>query len=133
MVEFHGWVSILDNAYETNFEKLQEVIKRITYKINAIKGDNQIFELKAINGKYMLAIAGFTNHKSSDVYEVLEFYNEIPKLAPGSYGLLYIHDDEDKSGKDDMFRVWKITKGQLIIEDDKLLSPCSEVIDEVEK
>jgi hypothetical protein len=128
MVEFHGWAVISDNAYESDFDILENIVKGINKRIDTIKGDNQIFELKAINGKYMLAVAGFTNHKSQDVIEVLDFFSEIPKVAPGSYGLLYMHDDEDKEDKDDVFRIWKIAKGELTVIDDQLLSPCSKVI-----
>ena len=53
--------------------------------------------------------------------------------GPGSYGLVYVHDDEDNAGNTDygrglmdftnVFRVWRICNGELTELADPFLSP----------
>ena len=71
----------------------------------------------------MLSIFGHNNHRNEPVVDLFRWLAE---NARGSYGLLYIHDDEDfKRGSDytNRFRVWKLTLGQLEELDDPFLSP----------
>jgi hypothetical protein len=57
----------------------------------------------------------------------------VAENLPGSYGLLYVHDDEDIQDEEDnsnTFVVWKITRGKLTQEKDNYLSPCIPVIED---
>ncbi|KRF32213.1 hypothetical protein ASG93_04815 [Paenibacillus sp. Soil787] len=52
---------------------------------------------------------------------------------PGSYGLLYVHNDEDFKGEDDNsnnFIVWKLARGKLTQEKDNYLSPYIPVVED---
>ena len=126
MVEYYGWVNISDNTYESEINDLMKIVNSLKKKIENIDDSNKIIRMKGINGNFILVIAGGANHKSSDVVEIIDFYKSIPNIAPGSYGIMYLIDDEDNSL--DMFKIFKITKGKLIIEDDHYLSPCSDKI-----
>ena len=44
-------------------------------------------------------------------------------MAPGSYGLLYLHDDEDTNGFHNAFQVFVLSKGNFILCKDPFLSP----------
>jgi len=49
-------------------------------------------ELSSANGAWHLHLSGYRNHRQA---LVLETWGRIGELAPGSYGLLYVQDDED--------------------------------------
>lgn len=81
----------------------------------------------------ILQLASSRNHRGETplAVEVLEW---IASNGPGSYGLVYIHDDEDagdgarsrgRSGVDhtNEFRVWRLLDGKVEELDDPFLSP----------
>ena len=105
--------------------------KVISYAINYIKNklnERHRHELKVINAQYMASSAGFANHRSPDVEAVIELFEEIAKRATGSYGLLYIWDDENINF-DNEFRVGKLARGKFKFLQDPFLSPCIPTIE----
>jgi hypothetical protein len=84
---------------------------------------NRVFSLQMLNGNCVLSVVGSTNHKTKSVDEVINLFFKIAEMAPGTYGLLYLYDDEDKDGKNDEFQVYKVAKGEVTVEKDTLLSP----------
>ena len=66
------------------------------------------------------------NHRASAIWDLAEF---IARQSKGSYGLIYVHDDEDsgqRTGGNDYslsFRVWRILDGELREFDDHFFSP----------
>lgn len=64
-------------------------------------------------------LAGYRNHRNA---HVLETWRTIGQLAPGSYGLLYVQDDEDE-GRDNSWVVYAMTRGQVTEGTDAWLSP----------
>ena len=53
---------------------------------------------------------------------IIELFHRVADLAPGSYGLLYVHDDEDPE-HDRHFRVFRLIRGTVTEHADHLLSP----------
>lgn len=53
----------------------------------------------------------------------------VGEVAIGSYGLLYLYDDEDPI-KDNSFKVYRLCKGKVVEFDDQLLSPFNPTIEE---
>lgn len=69
-------------------------------------------------------MSGLFNHRSA---LIIDIFKKFRTLLPGSYGLLYIQDEEDdKNGIDhsNEFVVWKLARGHLNQEKDPFLSPC---------
>ncbi|ASV05341.1 Imm7 family immunity protein [Leptospira interrogans] len=69
-------------------------------------------------------MSGLFNHRSA---LIIDIFKKISDIMPGSYGLLYIHDDEDDKDEIDHsneFVVWKLARGHLNQEKDPFLSPC---------
>lgn len=67
------------------------------------------------------------NHRTSRFWDLAEF---IVGQSKGSYGVLYVHDDEDagkRVGQDHSlsYRAWRILDGVLSEHDDQLLSPLT--------
>ncbi len=70
------------------------------------------------------------NHRGSKLWEMLDWLTE---SSTGTYGIVYVHDDEDivgnkNYGRGDVdysneFRIWRILKGELLEFDDPYLSP----------
>jgi Immunity protein 7 len=64
-----------------------------------------------------LWVAGDHNHHTPDV---LTFYEVVAATAPGSYGVLYTHDDEDGTNA---WTRWVMRRGAVHPETDNSLSP----------
>ena len=69
------------------------------------------------------------NHKTERTEEMISMYENITKIATGSYGLLYYLDDEDEVYSDE-FRVLVSKKGKCEWKRDENFSPCSIMIEE---
>jgi hypothetical protein len=128
MIELHAWARIWE-SYEADNEgdkmhfikqELQERIANLNWKDNT---SSMAFRLGGLNGELYLCITAAPSHRRQDIEEVFDLYNLIAKIAPGSYGLVYMHDDEDKNGMDNAFRVFVLTRGVLREEKDPFLSP----------
>ncbi len=77
-----------------------------------------------LNGDlHVLSVAGHRNHRCETA---LDLFRWLAINGPGSYGLLYVRDDEDfRRGGDfgNEFRVWRLARGVLEEQDDPFLSP----------
>ncbi|WP_162240377.1 Imm7 family immunity protein [Nocardia arizonensis] len=62
--------------------------------------------------------------------EVVDSFRRIAAVAPGSYGIMYIRDDEDYSGSGNEFQVLVMRRGIITVAGDTLLSPCVPMIED---
>lgn len=104
------------NIYDT----VDGLIKHLKY--------NEL-ELTEKNYTRYIQFSVMENHKTEKSQEMVDLFTEISKIATGSYGLLYIMDDEDEL-YDDEFRVLVSRKGKCEWKKDELLSPCSVMLEE---
>lgn len=131
MYEFHGWIVIREKVNEVNTGNLFSISNTIKYQIEELDcGSSKVLDIKIINGAVHLYTTGLSNHKALDGDDIITLYENVAKIAPGSYGLLYIRDDEDCTGFENKFRVIVLKRGQLIEKEDMLLSPCNPTIEE---
>lgn len=82
------------------------------------------------NHNGVLQFSTSRNHRSSQAWELLQW---LAKTSQGTYGLLYIHDDEDIGGLthygrgntsyENVFRVWSLKHGKVSEHADPFLSP----------
>lgn len=128
MVEMHCWITIRSNYYiEEDEEDLDNKIRQINYKISLLSLEELC--IKVENGEHYIEYSLFSNHRAQDAKELLELFYYIGEVAIGSYGLLYLYDDEDPT-KDNSFKVYRLCKGKVIEFDDQLLSPFRPTIEE---
>lgn len=123
MIEYHGWAVIRESYDEQGEspEKLKEIIRSIEDRIREHDATNEFYDLRYLNGSFHLSIQAAHNHRSDTA---IRFFEWIAEIAGGSYGLLYIHDDEDIArGNENRFMVWRMKKGQVDEVNDFLLSP----------
>ena len=124
MFEYHGWITFVYSICEVEDE--DEKLKiAVAYALDLIKRtlpSHHINELRVINAQYMLCLAGLANHRGTLEDDLICVFREIGEKAPGSYGLLYISDDEN-SEHDNEFRVGRLVRGQFKFVKDPHLSP----------
>ncbi len=126
MVEFHAWITIRQsylNVDEDDCES-ERIISDIKRKISG-----SIAHLIIKNGEYCLTAHTYSNHLSAEYKEFFEIVDFVQKIAAGSYGVIYIHDDESLD-KNNMFQVYVIKKGKLQVSDDVYLSPFIPEVEE---
>jgi hypothetical protein len=124
MIEYHGWVVIRDHFndldQDIDEDKMNEIVERIRERIRP-SVTNEYYDLRNLNGSIHLTIDAAHNHRSD---EPIELFKWIADISIGSYGLLYIYDDEDHGrGNENKFKVWRMKKGQVDELDDIYLSP----------
>ena len=120
MVELHGWITIRENYKETDEDNIYEIvddINRVIYELGYP-------ELKAkwMNGECCFQCSFYTNHWDGRITDILNIYELVAEKAIGSYGLLYVYDDESKSDNN-RFVIYKLARGKIEKSADSLLSP----------
>lgn len=132
MVLYFGWINIqmtYSSAEESSDEELLAVVSSIREKIEREQGLQGNVSIRIINGVVFLRCDAFTNHWGIEAAAVVDLYKFIGEAAIGSYGLLYLMDDEDP-GYDNKFRVFRLAKGVLKECEDNLLSPINPTLEE---
>lgn len=133
MVELHGWITIREtySAFFKEEEKIDLLVARIKDEINRLSWFKP--EIKAQNGEWFLEFTLFSNRINPQVLEVFEFCTWIGKVADGSYGLIYLYNDEDINGKENQFQVFSLTRGVVKENNDPFLSPIIPTIEDEDK
>lgn len=128
MVELHSWITIR-KTYEIceDEDDLDRVIQNINQLIQGLRYIE--VSLKVKNGEHYIEFSLYTNHFSADVKEYINFFTEIGKIAKGSYGLLFLHNDEDTIHSNE-FQIWRLSRGELRKFEDRILSPLIPVVED---
>jgi hypothetical protein len=127
MVEYHGWITLRDSPSEGDERRTDELAHRLERSVARLQSEHRVLGMKVINANHVMWMAGYTNHWSADIEEILRLLSEVADKAPGSYGLLYVWNDE--SDPENAFQVWRIAKGKVTEHEDTLLSPCIPTIE----
>jgi hypothetical protein len=125
--EYHGWVTIgVSSADEDETALLDRIVERVRRAVRDF-GDIDLVDLRWANGVPMLHFAGMDKHGGVMAPELLDLFTRVGTLAPGSYGLLHVWDDQDLQ-HDNEFRVHRMARGQVTELADTYLSPVAPVI-----
>ena len=131
MFEWHGWATIRDRStYDEFLDATSDPAEATLAKIRQILAEseriaNETADLRAANGDWHVWLAGFHNHRAAHVVPVFE---AIAEAAPGSYGLLNVHDDEAEGSEDQWF-TWAMARGRVQRHNDQFLSPHVGVVE----
>lgn len=123
MFEFNGWISVNYHTHDIDLKKQEKCFEVIcNYLRNHSQLDSQNYKLVNHNGLNSVIISGCHNHKQ---HYVLGIFKWIAEKAIGSYGVLYIRDDEDniQIGDSNKFKVWVMKRGEVLEYSDCYLSP----------
>ena len=134
MVEYYGWISISDSTYESDDKALSLVLEKLHVFINEYKINDSlgILKLHQVNEVTQLLVSGCRNHFSQELIDIFRLYEYVAKIAVGSYGLLYIRNDESEYAFNE-FEVFVLARGEIKKEKDPFLSPCIPVIEDDEE
>ncbi len=102
-----------------------EAVQRFK-SFQAVSDTENISVIKRRNGLDSFLISGLHNHRSEYVIDIFRW---IATELAGSYGLLYIRDDEDLENNN-CFIVWKLAREVLTKESDPFLSPCIPTVED---
>lgn len=127
MVEMHGWINIRDTYEATDEDNTPAIVDDINRKIKEL-GYTELVA-KWMNGESCFQFSIYTNHWGERNQDMLDIYYYVAEKAKGSYGLLYVHDDEDKTDYNN-FVVYKLTRGKVARVVDNLLSPCIPTVED---
>jgi hypothetical protein len=120
MFEYHGWIMLRSTAEAVDDDPPLR-LDEIQDLVNELAGHGLI-DLRPINGEYHVHVGGLPNHRGTQGSAVIDLFVKVGHLAPGSYGLLYVYDDEDPE-HELKFRVFRLVRGTVTEHADHLLSP----------
>jgi hypothetical protein len=128
MYEFHGWANIhaiYENVDIDNEDQIMDiVINKIKKHIEELDWKQGVLDLRATNANFHLRASGIFKEKVDEKYCPIELFKYIGRVSPGSYGILYVLDNENSADKNDKyFKVFALSKGQLCEHNDPYLSP----------
>ncbi|MBV6627074.1 MAG: hypothetical protein KI793_29745 [Rivularia sp. (in: Bacteria)] len=125
MYEYHRWITIRVTPGEIDNEqqKLREISDYTRNLIEDFDDERDIAGLHFVNGECFAWFSGSANHSSSTSKILLDIFKLIENKAPGSYGLLYVWDNEIPELNNE-FQVWRLVRGKFELFKDKFLSPC---------
>lgn len=126
MVELHGWLSVWE-TYEDEDLTPRDELDKIMRKVKAIVSASGI-ELKYINGVPFVNTTVYSNRRTAEVDNIIEVYKSISKTATGSYGVIYLRDDEDDEHYNEIQK-YVFKKGDCIYKIDEDFSPCIPTIE----
>ncbi|GAB0103833.1 Imm7 family immunity protein [Nocardia sp. JMUB6875] len=129
MFEYHGWVSLRATAEAVDDERALR-LGEIEAVIEEVAG-YALMDLRAMNGDYFIHMGGRPNRRGGHGDQLIDAFHRIGRLAPGSYGLLYVHDEGDPIHADG-FRVYRMARGVVTEQADTLLSPVVPTLEDPE-
>jgi hypothetical protein len=125
--EYHGWVTIQATAAgDDESALLDRMVDRVRRAVRDF-GGLDLVDLRCVNGVPMLHIGGMDKHGATMAPDLLDLFTRIGELAPGSYGLLHVWDDQELV-HDNVFRVHRMARGQVSECADAFLSPVAPTI-----
>lgn len=62
----------------------------------------------AAQRRVVLAHCQHSNHSGSHGDRILQLFRDAATIAPGSYGLLYVLDDDDQAGRANEYRAFRM-------------------------
>ncbi|MFF7751607.1 Imm7 family immunity protein [Streptomyces sp. NPDC007971] len=121
MFEYHGSITVRESAGdEDEGSRLRRIVDELRAHICRMNSP-YLLDLRWMNGEPFIHLGGHSNHRSAP--DVLELFRHVAAIAPGSYGLLHVRDDEDP-GHENEIQVLRLARGTLTEHTEPLLSPC---------
>lgn len=132
MFEYHGWITVRNSPGEEDDEgALPDSVRAdVDAQLMELEDGTGLIHRQTVNGAAQIHLGGFLNHRAGQGNALIETFNHIAALAPGSYGMLYVWDDEDPDGSRNEFQAFVMRRGQVTRQTDSFLSPCIPVIED---
>ena len=85
-------------------------------------------DFRCLNAEWQLSLSGCRNHARPGA---LDLFTEIARIAPGSYGVMFIRDDEDADTPEQWWQC-VMARGQVRRHGDGLISPHRPTVEDFE-
>ncbi|MBR2085580.1 MAG: hypothetical protein IJ906_00320 [Oscillospiraceae bacterium] len=121
MIELHGWMK-LSEIYEDEDTCSPDTLSDIREQVHQILNTHGL-QITSRNGEAFLETLFCSNHRTEEIGSILDAYTETAKAATGSYGMLWIRDDENPEHFN-AFQVYCFKHGKRYLQEDTMLSPC---------
>lgn len=128
MYQYHGWAVVLESTGdEASNEREVNIFETVKKYIEDLQPNVDVLDIKAINGQYHLWMTGLWNREPSSKFNPVEIMKNIGVIAPGSYGMLYVFNDEHPKHFNE-FKVYVLARGNVEEKHDPFLSPLIPVM-----
>ena len=129
MLELHGWLTISE-TYKDEDKYTNETLEDIMRPVNRIiENSGTQLTLQYMNGTPFLTALLYANHRTKETDTIIDTYKSIAQTATGSYGIIYLRDDEDTRHYNE-FQIFIFKKGECIYKTDDVFSPCIPTIED---
>lgn len=127
MYEWHGWATLRKTAEVDYYDDPDETVLSTVQALLAASDSisNETAKLNSANGAWHVWLAGCHNHCSP---QIVDLFRTLAHTAPGSYGILYLYDDEASDGWDR----WVMRRGGIHKSRDEDLSPHIGMVEDAE-
>ena len=125
MYEIHGWIRLAESPDDIDEGELDAKVDRLATLVAAVPLPGGLFELLAVNGSRTLVVHIDTNRRRPGLEHALdEILAFVTGELPGSYGVLYEYDEQDRvhHGRG-VFSVRVVKRGRCEPALDPFLSP----------
>ena len=126
MFEYHGWATLSNDPHNMRGPNLDRLVEVLRQRIHTFGDGSGVTDLSVINGRFQVWFSGSPNHRDDRIFGLFQL---IADMAPGSYGLLYVWDDEHERYSNE-FRVWRLLRGRMEEMADPFLSPCIPIVED---
>lgn len=125
-MEIHGWAVIRESFTfdddDVDDATLDAVVRDIESRLDHSDG-NVRTDLSYLNGTPVLQVALDKNHYTPASDEVIALFEYVARVAPGSYGLLHVYDDDGSYGDRNSLHVLVLARGRVVRRVDPFLTP----------
>lgn len=129
MYEYHGWITVQGSSGDESDSEHETAISSARTVVSDLSTMAGLADIRTVNGSTQVHIAGLFNHRSLRGEKVEAAFRQIGEVAPGSYGALYIRDDE-APGSTNEFQILAMRRGEVVRFADTYLSPCIPTIED---
>ncbi|ONF62770.1 immunity 7 family protein [Amycolatopsis keratiniphila] len=127
MFEYHGWVTIQASpSGDDDAALLERIVERVHRAVRDFD-DGDLLDLRWAAGVPVLHLGGMDKHGTAIAPELVDLFTRVGDLAPGSYGLLHVWDDQDPE-HDNEFKVYRMARGLVTERGDEHLSPVAPTV-----
>jgi len=123
MTELHAWMTVIETAADEDTIP-PEILRQRTERVRSIIAQNTCGIVPEYrNGQLFLQTLCCANHRTPEFGEIIRIYRQIAETADGSYGMIWLRDDEDPQYQNAM-QAFIIKRGRLVQTADPFFSPC---------
>ncbi len=129
MIELFAWLSVHSTCADEDTLPPENEKQIMTNVQEILQKSDCGIRLQYLNGQPFLQTAFCSNHHTAETDALIDTYRRVAETASGSYGVLYLRDDEDARYGNDM-QVYKFRRGTVTPGIEPDFSPCIPMLED---